>query len=141
MNLKRVLQTNVLYIAWTVAIAATAGSLIFSEIIGLTPCLLCWYQRIAMYPLVVIIAVGIMIKDKKLALYALPLSILGGIIAIIHNLLQWGFISEAAIPCRIGVSCATKDFNYLGFITIPLLSLAGFLLITICLLYYWRTNK
>lgn len=140
-ELKKYTDKYVLYIAWTIAIAATSGSLIFSEVIGLTPCLLCWYQRIAMYPLVVIIAIGILTKDKKLALYALPFSIAGTIIAFLHNLLQWGLISEALFPCRIGVSCAAKEVNYLGFITIPLLSLFGFLLITICLLYSWRINK
>lgn len=141
MGLSKILQKNILYLAWIQAIAATAGSLIFSEVIGFTPCLLCWYQRIAMYPLVVTIAVGIILKDRRLVLYSLPLSLIGALIAFIHNLLQWGVISEAALPCRVGVSCATKEFNYLGFITIPFLSLAGFLFISFCLLYYWRTSK
>ena len=140
-SVKKIFDKNVLYIAWIQAIAATAGSLIFSEVLGYAPCLLCWYQRIAMYPLVVIIAVGIILNDKKLVFYALPLSIAGGVIAFLQYLLQLGVLTEASFPCRVGVSCATREVYYFGFITIPFLSLVSFIIITTCLLYYWRTNK
>ncbi len=76
------------YFSWFTAAAATAGSLYFSEIAHLPPCVLCWYQRILMYPLVLIIAVGILRKDKSLPFYVLPLSILGGGIAFYQYLLQ-----------------------------------------------------
>ncbi len=138
---KRLFNQYVLYLAWVTAIAAMAGSLIFSEVFGYAPCLLCWYQRIAMYPLVVIIAVGIYLRDKKLYLYALPLSIIGTIVAFLHVLLENGIISEALFPCRVGVSCSTKYVNYFGFVTIPVLSLMAFIFITFCLLYNWRINK
>lgn len=138
---KKLFLKYVLYLAWITAIASTAGSLIFSEILGYTPCILCWYQRIAMYPLVVIIAIGIILKDKKLAFYALPLSIVGGVIALLQYLLQLGVLTEASFPCRVGVSCTTKYVNYFGFVTIPFLSLIAFIFINICLLYYWRTKK
>jgi disulfide bond formation protein DsbB len=126
-----------LHIAWFQALVATLGSLFFSEVMGWTPCVLCWYQRIFMYPLVFILTVGILLKDKKLALYVLPLSITGWLIAAYHNLLYYGVIQEV---CKQGVSCTTRFFAWFGFITIPLLSLIAFTVITSCLLIYRREN-
>lgn len=140
-EIKKRADKYVLYISWIVSVAATAGSLIFSEVLGFAPCILCWYQRIAMYPLVVILTVGIILKDKKMYFYALPLALIGTVVAFLQELLQIGVISESAFPCRVGVSCTTKYFDYFGFITIPFLSLVGFLIITACLIYYWRLNK
>lgn len=140
-KIKHWLKENVLYIAWLQAVAAMAGSLFFSEILHFPPCVLCWYQRITMYPLVLIIAVGIAKKDKDLALYALPLSLIGLGIAIFHNLLYYNIIPEAAAPCLQGVSCTTKFVEYFGFITIPFLSMAAFAVISACLYYHHVTHK
>src|SRR3989344_5217491 len=109
-----------LYIALLQSLAATLGSLFFSEVMKFPPCLLCWYQRIAMYPVVLIIAVSILIKDKKVALYVLPHSI---------------------EPCVLGVSCTTKYIEWFGFVTIPFLSLIGFLIIDVCMIVHWRSNR
>lgn len=125
-----------IYAAWTIALVSTAGSLFFSEVMQLPPCVLCWYQRIAMYPLVVIIAVGILRNDRHLKIYALPFSLAGLAIAIYHNLLYYGIIPEAITPCTEGVPCNAVQILWLGFITIPLMGLAAFLGITICLLLY-----
>lgn len=130
------IRRNVLYISWVTALIATLGSLYFSEFLYFTPCILCWYQRIAMYPLVFIILTGILIKDKKLYLYVLPLSIFGLLVSIFQNLLYFQFIPERISPCTVGVSCTTKFISLLGFIDIPLLSFFAFLLITICMLVY-----
>jgi disulfide bond formation protein DsbB len=124
------------YVAWSVALVATLGSLYFSEIRGFPPCVLCWYQRIAMYPLVIILAVGILLKDRKLTWYALPLSLVGGAIALYHVLLYYHIIPESAAPCTLGISCTTEYIEWLGFITIPFLSLIAFAGITICLILY-----
>lgn len=129
-----------LYIAWIQSIIAMAGSLYFSEIKKFPPCILCWYQRILMYPLVLIIAVGIYRKDKNLPFYVLPLSIIGTIIAFYHNLLYFKILPESAAPCVAGVSCTTKFVEYFGFITIPFLSLCGFLLVTVCMLIYMHSG-
>lgn len=129
------------YIAWFQALIATSGSLYFSEIKHFTPCLLCWYQRIFMYPLVIIIAVGLLRKDKKLYQYVLPMSILGGIVAFYQVLLQKGILPEAVAPCSIAASCAVKYTGYFGFITIPVMSLAAFVLITVCMLMLRRNQK
>jgi len=140
-KLKQWLKENVLYIAWIQAILAMGGSLFFSEILKYPPCVLCWYQRICMYPLVAIIAVGIAKKDKNLAWYVLPLSIIGLGIAIFHNLLYYNIIPEAIAPCIQGVSCTTKFIEYFGFITIPFLSMVSFIVVTACIIYYHLSHK
>lgn len=128
-------------LAWTMALVASVGSLFFSEIMQLPPCVLCWYQRIAMYPLVIIIGVGIISKDGRLKSYALPLSVVGLAIAVYHNLLYYGIIPESITPCQQGISCTSRQIEWLGFITIPLLSLTAFSLITLCLIFYKSRKK
>ena len=97
------------YLAWTQALVATSGSLFLSEVLGYPPCTLCWYQRIAMYPLVIVLAVGILRQDRDIHLYVIPLSVIGLAIAVYHNLLYVGIIPEAASACRAGVSCTTRS--------------------------------
>lgn len=132
----KIIRTYLAYISWLIALMGMLGSLFFSEIMKLPPCLLCWYQRIALYPLVVLLPVGIVLNDKRVKWYALPLSVIGLFIAIYHNLLYYGFIPESIAPCTAGVSCTTKQIELLGFITIPLLSLIAFLIITVALILY-----
>jgi disulfide bond formation protein DsbB len=137
-TLPKWLYDNAAYIAWAQALVALLLSLYFSEIKHFAPCLLCWYQRILMYPLVFILAVGILRKDKGLHWYVLPLSIIGMGIAAYHYLLQAGVIPESAAPCTLGVSCLTKYEVYLRVFTIPLLSFIAFILITLCMLILWH---
>lgn len=134
-------KKNILYIAWVQSITAMFGSLYFSEVMKLTPCVLCWYQRILMYPLVAIIAVGILRKDKGLHQYVLPLSIAGFLIAAYHNLLYYGIIPESIQPCKLGISCTTRQIEWFGFITIPLMSLTAFAIITTCMLIYRKAQR
>src|SRR5579859_7133722 len=101
-------RKNILYIVFAQALVAMLGSLYFSEVAHLVPCLLCWYQRIAMYPLVIVSAVAILREDRKAYQYGLPLSIIGFVIAAYHNLLYYSIIPESAAPCRLGISCTTK---------------------------------
>lgn len=133
-------KTNLLYLAWAQALAATLGSLFFSEVLHYTPCILCWYQRICMYPLVVLLTVAIIKKDKLIPYYVLPLSLVGMVIGIYHNLLYYNILPEAAAPCRNGVSCTTHFVNYFGFVTIPLLSLVAFVVISGLMWWLWRTE-
>lgn len=130
------LKNNLLQFAFLLSLISTLGSLYFSEILKLPPCLLCWYQRIFMYPLVIIFAVGIWKKDKYISFFALPLSIIGILIAAYHNLLYYKIIPESIAPCTLGVSCTTKQIEWFGFITIPLLSLLAFISITILMLLH-----
>ncbi|HMQ05596.1 MAG TPA: disulfide oxidoreductase [Pyrinomonadaceae bacterium] len=129
------------YLGWFIALVATAGSLFFSEVMQLPPCVLCWYQRIAMYPLVSIIGAGIITQDGRMKLYALPLSFSGLGISIYHNLLYYGIIPESITPCTQGISCTSRQVEWLGFITIPLMSLVAFVLVTVCLLVYRKREQ
>ena len=124
------------YFAWLTALLSVVGSLFFSEVMHLPPCVLCWYQRIAMYPLVPVIATGIIARDHRMKLYALPLCLVGLAIAVYHNLIYYGFIPESITPCTEGVPCNAVQIEWLGFITIPLLGLAAFAFIALCLLLY-----
>lgn len=128
----------VLYVAWVTATLATAGSLFFSEVWKLPPCALCWYQRTMMYPLVFVLAVGVLRKDKNLPYYVLPLTITGGAVAVVHNLLYYGILPHSVVPCTLGISCTTKFFEWFGFVTIPLLSLASFVVVTGCMVLLLR---
>ncbi len=127
-------RPGLIHLAWAQALVATLGSLYFSQIMGLVPCVLCWYQRIAMYPLVLVLGVGILLRETRIKFYALPLSLIGLGIAIYHNLLYYGVLPESIAPCTTGVSCTTRQVEWLGFITIPLLALVAFAVISICLI-------
>ena len=129
------------YIAWTVAVLALIGSLYFQYILHFDPCVLCWYQRIAIYPLVFIIGAGILKKDSSYIYSALPLAFIGTLISIYHNLLYYQVLPEAAAPCTAGVSCTTKLVEYFGFISIPLLSLMALVTIIVCLLITNRQKE
>lgn len=122
------------YLAWVIALVATVGSLFFSEVMGLPPCVLCWYQRIAMYPLVAIIGSGIIMRDARMRYYALPVCLTGLAISVYHNLLYYGVIPESITPCAQGVSCTSRQIEWLGFITIPLMALTAFAGVALCLL-------
>jgi len=135
------LRKYILYIAWVQALVATLGSLYFSEIAHYIPCVLCWYQRILMYPLVVILSVGILRKDKNVPYYVLPLSVLGLAIAIYHYLLQMDVIPESVAPCVAGISCASRLAQWFGFVTIPFLSLIAFAVITASMVFFIKQKK
>jgi disulfide bond formation protein DsbB len=124
------------YVAWVIALLATVGSLFFSEVMGLPPCVLCWYQRIAMYPLVLIIATGIVRRDAQLKAYALPLCLAGLALAVYHNLLYYGVIPESLTPCSEGASCTERQIEWFGFVTIPLMGLGSFAALALCLILY-----
>ena len=129
-------KAYLVYVAWAQALIATTGSLFFSEVLKLTPCVLCWYQRILMYPLVVVLGVGILTRDRHVWRYVLPLTILGIAIATYHNLLYFRVIPEGLTQCALGVSCTTRYFAIAGFIDIPLMSLIAFTVITVAMLLF-----
>lgn len=117
------------------------GSLYFSEIRHLPPCSLCWYQRTMMYPLVLILAVGLLRKDLSVAAYALPLSLIGLSVSIYHNLLYYNVIPEQIRACTVGISCTTIQVDWFHFIIIPLLALIAFSNITALLILSLRSKK
>ena len=123
-----------LLMAWLIALVSTLGALFFSGVMGLVPCVLCWYQRIAMFPLVLMLALGAYTQDKACVKYALPLAGIGWLVALYHCLLYGGFIPQGLQPCGKGNSCAEQKLELVGFITIPLLSLLAFTFIVLLLL-------
>ncbi|QFT88137.1 Disulfide bond formation protein C [Bacillus sp. THAF10] len=132
---------NLLLAAAVTALVAMLGSLYFSEVLMYIPCELCWYQRILMYPLVVLLGIAAIKKDAGIVTYALPFSIIGGSISIYHYLVQKvAFFGENSISCGV-VPCTGQYINLLGFITIPFLALIGFTVITIILFYVKNLAK
>ena len=119
--------------AWAVALLASAGSLYFSEAANYIPCTLCWYQRIAMYPLVLILGIAIVRRDIGIRIYAIPLAAIGAVIAIYHWLIER--IPELDYgACQAGVPCTQKWFEEFGFVTMPFLALVAFGLVITFLL-------
>lgn len=129
-------REKLLYLAWGQALIATSGSLFLSEVMGFVPCILCWYQRILMYPLVIIIGVGVLLRDVKVRYYALPLSLLGMVIGLYHNLLYYGAIPEQLHVCTSGVPCETRWIEWFGFIGIPFAAFTAFTVITLAVIWY-----
>jgi disulfide bond formation protein DsbB len=114
--------------AWVVATLATAGSLYFSEIAHYQPCTLCWYQRIAMYPLVVILGIAALRRDLDVRIYVLAVAGIGAVISGYHYLLEW-FPAIDTGACTIGIPCTQVWFRQFGFVSMPLLALVAFLLV------------
>jgi len=129
------------YIAWTIALLAAAISLYFSDVLHWAPCVLCWYTRILMYPLIAIIGVGILRREWQWVYYVIPLAIIGQLLTLYHSLLQWGIIPETVAPCVSGVPCTTKYLDLFGFMTIPFLGFVAFAGINVCLYLYWKEMK
>ncbi|THF58076.1 disulfide bond formation protein B [Pseudothauera rhizosphaerae] len=123
-----------LFAAWLVASVSTLGALFFSMVMERPPCVLCWYQRIFMFPLPLVLGVGLLPFDPRAVRYALPLAVAGWLVAAYHCLLYLGFIPAGLQPCTQGVSCADVQIELAGFVTIPLLSLFAFTLIAALLL-------
>ncbi|WP_040203775.1 disulfide oxidoreductase [Neobacillus jeddahensis] len=130
-----------LLLAWVAAIIATLGSLYFSEVMHFIPCTLCWYQRIFMYPLAIMLGIAVYRNDKEIYRYVLPLSIIGMFISGYHTLLQKISYLQQFEMCTSGVPCSKDYINWLGFITIPLLAFIAFTIITVCMIMIVRSNK
>jgi disulfide bond formation protein DsbB len=120
-----------LYLALTVAWTAMVGSLYFSEIRNFDPCVLCWYQRIALYPIALLLPIGILRRDPKVHVYVLALALVCIPMSIYNYLLQKTTWFDPHAVCRHGVPCSAMYINWFGFITIPFLALIAALLITL----------
>ena len=128
--------------AWLVASVSTLGALFFGEVMQLPPCVLCWYQRIFMFPLVLILPIGMFPFDPKVVRYSLPLAALGWLFAAFHVLLINGVIPEGMKPCTQGVPCSEKVIEWFGFVTIPLLALVAFsAIIALLVLANFRSSR
>lgn len=141
-------RENRLYLAWVVALIATIGSLYFSEVRLFRPCILCWYQRVCMYPLVVLLGLAALRSDLNVRRYAVALAVIGWAVALFQNLETWGVVptiracttdpsSSCGIPWPIWGSGALAPLNTV--VTIPVLSMIAFTLILGLL--SWRRER
>ncbi|POF41164.1 disulfide bond formation protein B [Pseudomonas laurylsulfativorans] len=112
--------------AWLLSLISTIAVLFIGEIMGQAPCVLCWFQRAFMFPLVLVLGVACCISDTGVWRYALPLAVMGWLIAFYHNLLYFGVIPESLKPCGAGPSCSGADMTIFSSVPLPLLSLGVF---------------
>jgi len=131
----------ILFGCWLLATGSSLGSLFFSEVMEFPPCSLCWYQRCFMFPLAVVLLVGLFPADFKCVRFALPLAIGGWLIAGYHLLLHAGVIPESAAPCQAGVSCTDANIDLFGYISIPVLSFVSFTALMGGLLLLWLSLR
>ncbi len=125
---------HTLLFSFLIALTGTASSLFYSEIAGFAPCVLCWWQRIFLYPLTVILGIALAKKDEKITDYVAGLSAVGAAIAAYHSYLQFG--GSPLVPCGASgaVSCAQRYFLAYGYVTIPTMALTAFVLIALLML-------
>jgi disulfide bond formation protein DsbB len=126
------------WLAWLVAATATAGSLYFSEVANLPPCRLCWFQRICMYPMSVILLIGALRRDRSVIWYSLPLAAVGVVISTYHYLIEW-YPSLEATECDPITPCTVVWFRRFGFVSLPFMAGCGFLAIIALLACRYRT--
>ena len=124
---------------WLIATIATLASLFFSEVVKMPVCVLCWYQRIAMYPLVLMLPLALFPFDGKIIRYAGALTLFGGLVALFHVLLVAGAIPEGAQPCVADIPCSETHLNIFGWLNMPMMSLLTFTTIG-ALLFFAKTK-
>lgn len=132
----RRLQPLALFLAWLIALIGSLGALFVGEVMGQVPCQLCWYQRCALFPLAIILAVGFIDDSPGVRIYGLPLAAVGGAVAAWHSLLYAGFVQSAISPCTQGggASCVDSNMTLFGVIPLPFLSFVAFALISFLLI-------
>ncbi len=131
-SIARAIEARAVAAAWVVAALATAGSLYFSEVAGFVPCTLCWYQRIAMYPLVVILGLAVIKRQRRSPTGVVALALIGALIAGYHVALEWVPSLDTG-ACAISTPCTYVWFRVFGFISLPTLALIAFLSIVVLL--------
>ncbi|HJS27602.1 MAG TPA: disulfide oxidoreductase [Actinomycetota bacterium] len=132
-RLREAVDGSSLAMAWVVALVATLGSLYYSEVAHLPPCTLCWYQRIAMYPLAIVLAIAALRSDFGIRRYVLPIVAIGAAISAYHYQLE-RFPSQTTLACSVDVPCTTLWVWQLHYISIPFMALSAFALIATLLL-------
>jgi disulfide bond formation protein DsbB len=128
-------------LAWVVAATAMAGSLWFSEVANYIPCVLCWYQRIAMYPLVLLLLVAMLRRERSIAPYALFLALAGLVVSVYHYQLEWFPDQSSICSTTASVPCHVKWFEHFGVATIPFLAGSAFLMVITLMGLAWRNER
>lgn len=134
------LMRPLLLLQFLISLSALFGSLFFSEILKFPPCDLCWYQRILMYPIALIVLTGVFLNSKDTNKFITPFAWFGLAISLYHNLIYYKVI-EIIVPCNETAPCTAQQVNYLGFITIPLLSLGAFVTLVILNFLEYRSDR
>ncbi len=132
LELRALVAPASIWLAWLVAAVATFGSLYFSEAAHFLPCKMCWFQRIGMYPLALILGIAAFRRDLGVRVYAVPLAVLGSIVSSYHYLIEW-FPQFESGSCDPTVPCTLIWFRRLGFMTLPYMALTGFVSIVVLL--------
>ena len=127
-----------LWLAFLTVVLSMAGSLFYSQVAGFPPCELCWYQRIFMYPLALVLLIGLIKRDSRVFDYALALAIVGGAIALFHNYIYYsnGGLNVICQFGGIGISCTKRYVFEFNYVTIPLMSLTAFGTVIAFLLFH-----
>ena len=132
------------YVVWLLfltSFSALIGSLLYSEIIGFPPCDLCWIQRIFMYPQVALAFMALIKKDKSIAGYLLPLSLMGAIVSLYHSLTSWGFGASLLACTAVGGACSKVFVLSYGYITIPFMSFTVFAYLILTSIIYYKSKQ
>lgn len=135
------LGDKAIWLAWIVALVATVGSLLYSEVFHYIPCRLCWFQRIAMYPLSIILLVGAIRREAVVRFYALPVALIGLAISIYHNLVQYFPSLEGGASCDPLVPCSARSIEMFGFMDLPFMAGVGFIVIAVLLAFYTKAHE
>lgn len=127
-----------LLLSWLIALSAVTLTLYSSIVLLMPTCNLCWYQRICLYPLVIILGIGAYQNDKRSIVYALPLAIFGALLALYQTILQWLPSLEPIGVCGLGPKCSDIHLQLFGFITYPMLSFFASVAVIMLLSLAWR---
>jgi disulfide bond formation protein DsbB len=130
-----------LFLAWLISLIATAGALFIGEVMGMMPCVLCWYQRIAMFPLVLFLGFGLLQQQRAFVLPSLLLSLIGLSIASYHTALYWNWLDPTVTPCGDGPSCKQQVLQIFGAVDLPMLSWLAFAAISLLLVWTWKVSR
>ena len=134
------LDGKAIWLAWVVAVVATVGSLMYSELFHFPPCRLCWFQRIAMYPLAIILLVGAIRREAVVKFYALPIALIGLAVSIYHNVVQF-YPSLEGGSCDPLNPCSARSIEMFGFMDLPFMAGAGFIVIAVLLAFYTKVKE
>jgi disulfide bond formation protein DsbB len=136
------IHSHIVKVVFWSSLIASVGSLIYSNIIGFPPCDLCWWQRILLYPQVLVAGIAMIKKDKSIIEYIFPMSIIGALVALYQSFVQWGFFAGSFLNCTaIGGECAKVYVKEFGYITIPFMSLSIFVYLIALKLVFYKSRK
>lgn len=136
------IHSHILKVVFWSAFVASVGSLIYSNIIGFPPCDLCWWQRVLLYPQVLLAGMAMWKKDKTLIEYIFPMSIIGAVVALYQSAVQWGLLTSSVLNCvSVGGECAKVYVNEFGYITIPFMSFSIFVYLIALKMIFYKSRK